>query len=182
VHRRHRRVTGHSYIVYGPLANGATTLMYEGTPDHPDKDRFWRIVESYGVTICYTAPTAIPDVHEMGRGVSQAVCDLSSLRLLGSCRRADQPGGLGLVLEGHRRRPAVPSWTRGGRPETGHILITPLRPADGSQARIGDPCRFRASTPKSLDEKGKPAKAGYLVLRKPWPGCSAASGVTRTVS
>jgi acetyl-CoA synthetase len=76
-------VTGHSYIVYGPLANGATTVMYEGTPDYPDKDRFWRIVEKYGVTICYTAPTAIRTFMKWGEEYPKR-CDLSSLRLLRS--------------------------------------------------------------------------------------------------
>src|SRR3989475_10225174 len=76
-------LTGHSYVVYGPLANGATTVMYEGTPDYPDKDRFWRIVEKYGVTICYTAPTAIRTFMKWGEEYPKR-CDLSSLRLLGS--------------------------------------------------------------------------------------------------
>ena len=76
-------VTGHSYIVYGPLANGTTSVMYEGTPDYPDKDRFWRIVEKYGITICYTAPTAIRTFMRWGEDYPKR-CDLSSLRLLGS--------------------------------------------------------------------------------------------------
>ena len=96
-------VTGHSYVVYGPLANGATTVMYEGTPDFPDKDRFWRIIERHGITICYTAPTAIRTFMRWGEQYPNR-CDLSTLRLLGSRRRADQPRGVGLVLEGDRRR------------------------------------------------------------------------------
>ena len=97
-------VTGHSYIVYGPLANRATSVMYEGTPDFPDKDRFWSIVEKYKVTTLYTAPTAIRTFMKWGTKYSDAH-DLSSLRLLGIGRRADQPRGVGLVLEEHRRRP-----------------------------------------------------------------------------
>ena len=97
-------VTGHSYIVYGPLANGTTTVMYEGTPDYPDKDRFWRIVEKYGVTICYTAPTAIRTFMRWGEEYPEALRSLEpAAARLG--RGADQPGGVGLVLEGHRRRP-----------------------------------------------------------------------------
>src|SRR5437762_350473 len=76
-------VTGHSYVIYGPLANGATTVMYEGTPDFPDKDRFWRIIEKHGITICYTAPTAIRTFMKWGEEYPKR-CDLSSLRLLGS--------------------------------------------------------------------------------------------------
>src|SRR2546426_3554584 len=76
-------VTGHSYIVYAPLANGATSVMYEGTPDYPDKDRFWRVVEKYGITIIYTAPTAIRTFMKWGDAYPKR-CDLSSLRLLGT--------------------------------------------------------------------------------------------------
>ena len=96
-------MTGHSYVVYGPLANGATVLMYEGAPDFPDKDRFWEIIERYGVTIFYTAPTAIrafmrwgaewPDKH-----------DLSTPAPARLGRRADQPRGVDLVPPAHRRR------------------------------------------------------------------------------
>ncbi len=97
-------VTGHSYIVYGPLANGTTTVMYEGTPDYPDKDRFWRIVEKYGVTICYTAPTAIRTFMRWGEEFPEALRPLEPPPARVG-RGADQPGGLGVVLEGHRRRP-----------------------------------------------------------------------------
>ena len=97
-------VTGHSYIVYGPLCNGATSVMYEGTPDFPEKDRWWEIAERYGVTILYTAPTAIRAHMKWGPEFA-AQHDLSKLRLLGLGRRADQPRGVGLVLGEHRRRP-----------------------------------------------------------------------------
>ena len=97
-------MTGHSYIVYGPLANGATSVMYEGTPDFPDKDRWWSIIERYGVTILYCAPTAIRTFMKWGTEFPEAH-DLSSLRVLGLGRRAHQPRGVDLVLAPHRRRP-----------------------------------------------------------------------------
>ena len=96
-------VTGHSYVVYGPLANGATVLMYEGAPDWPKKDRFWEIIERYGVTIFYTAPTAIRAFMRWGTEWP-AKRDLSSLRLLGIGGRAHQPRGVDLVSPQHRRR------------------------------------------------------------------------------
>ncbi len=108
-------VTGHTYIVYGPLANGATQVMYEGTPDTPHQGRWWEIVAKYGVTILYTAPTAIRTFMKWGEEIP-AEHDLSSLRLLGSRRRADQPRGVDVVPPGHRRRPAPRSSTPGGRP------------------------------------------------------------------
>ena len=95
-------VTGHSYIVYGPLCNGATGVIYEGAPNHPDFDRLWQIIEDYGVTILYTAPTAIRSFMKWGDQYP-AKHDLSSLRLLGIGRRADQPGGVDLVPAGDRR-------------------------------------------------------------------------------
>ena len=160
-------VTGHSYVVYGPLANGATTVMYEGTPDFPDKDRFWRIVEKHGVTICYTAPTAIRTFMRWGEEYPKR-CDLSSLRLLGSVGEPINPEAWVWYWKviGGGRCPVVDTWWQ---TETGHILITPLpgittlkpgsatRPFPGIEAEV-------------VDDKGKPSKAGYLVLKKPWPG------------
>ena len=160
-------VTGHSYVIYGPLANGATTVMYEGTPDFPDKDRFWRIVEKHGVTICYTAPTAIRTFMRWGDEYPKR-CDLSSLRLLGSVGEPINPEAWVWYWKviGGGRCPVVDTWWQ---TETGHILITPLpgittlkpgsatRPFPGIEAEV-------------VDDKGKPAKAGYLVLKKPWPG------------
>ena len=108
-------VTGHSYIVYGPLANGATSVMYEGTPDTPHKGRWWEIIEKYKVTILYCAPTAIRTFMKWGADIP-AKFDLSSLRLLGLGRRADQPRGLRLVPRDDRRQPAARWWTPGGRP------------------------------------------------------------------
>jgi acetyl-CoA synthetase len=160
-------VTGHSYVVYGPLANGATTVMYEGTPDFPDKDRFWRIVEKHGVTICYTAPTAIRTFMRWGDEYPMR-CDLSSLRLLGSVGEPINPEAWVWYWKmiGGGRCPVVDTWWQ---TETGQILITPLpgittlkpgsatRPFPGIEAEV-------------VDDKGKPAKAGYLILKKPWPG------------
>ncbi len=96
-------ITGHSYIVYGPLSNGATSVMWEGAPDYPDKDIWWSLIERYQVTILYTAPTAIRACMKWGADYPEKH-DLSSLRLLGSRRRADQPQGLALVPQGHRGR------------------------------------------------------------------------------
>ena len=108
-------VTGHSYIVYGPLANGATSVMYEGTPDTPHQGRWWEIIEKYRVTILYTAPDRDPHVHEVGRRASRRARPvLAAAARLG--RRADQPRGLDLVPHEHRRRPHARSSTPGGRP------------------------------------------------------------------
>src|SRR5882672_10734231 len=160
-------VTGHSYVVYGPLANGATTVMYEGTPDFPDKDRFWRIIEKHGITICYTAPTAIRTFMRWGDQYPKR-CDLSSLRLLGTVGEPINPEAWVWYWKviGGGRCPVVDTWWQ---TETGHILITPLpgvttlKPGSATKP-------FPGIFADVLDEKGNPAKAGYLVLRKPWPG------------
>jgi acetyl-CoA synthetase len=160
-------VTGHSYVVYGPLANGATTVMYEGTPDFPDKDRFWRIIEKHGITICYTAPTAIRTFMRWGEQFPNR-CDLSSLRLLGTVGEPINPEAWVWYWKviGQGRCPVVDTWWQ---TETGHILITPLpgvtvlKPGSATKP-------FPGIDAEVLDEQGKPAKSGYLVLRKPWPG------------
>jgi acetyl-CoA synthetase len=160
-------VTGHSYVVYGPLANGATTVMYEGTPDFPDKDRFWRIIEKHGITICYTAPTAIRTFMRWGDQYPNR-CDLSTLRLLGTVGEPINPEAWVWYWKviGRGRCPVVDTWWQ---TETGHILITPLpgvtvlKPGSATRA-------FPGIDAEVLDEQGKPAKSGYLVLRKPWPG------------
>ena len=160
-------VTGHSYVVYGPLANGATTVMYEGTPDWPDKDRFWRIVEKHGVSILYTAPTAIRTFMRWGEKYPEQ-CDLSSLRLLGSVGEPINPEAWVWYWRviGGGRCPVVDTWWQ---TETGHILITPLpgvtvcKPGSATKP-------FPGVDAAVLDDHGKPAKAGYLVLRQPWPG------------
>ena len=129
-------ITGHSYIVYGPLANGATSVLYEGTPDFPDKDRWWEIVERYGVTILYTAPTAIR-AHMKWGPEHAAKHDLSSLRLLGIGRRADQPGGVDVVPRAHRRRPdARRRHVVADRDRDGHDHAAARR--DDDEAGLGD--------------------------------------------
>jgi acetyl-CoA synthetase len=162
-------VTGHSYIVYGPLCNGATTVMYEGTPDFPDRDRWWSIVERYGVTILYTAPTAIRTHMKWGPEYA-ARHDLSSLRLLGSVGEPINPEAWAWYREnvGGGRCPIVDTWWQ---TETGMILITPLpgltttkpgsasRPFPGVDAAVYD---------EAGNELG-PGHGGYLVLRRPWP-------------
>ena len=108
-------VTGHSYIVYGPLANGCTSILYEGAPDYPDKDRWWEIVERYGCTVFYTAPTAIRACIKWGReypGPPRPLLAAAARQR----RRADQPAGVALVPRGDRRRAAARSSTPGGRP------------------------------------------------------------------
>ena len=128
-------VTGHSYVVYGPLANGATSLMYEGAPNFPEPDRFWRIVEKYGVTILYTAPTAIRAFMKWGAEWPQKH-DLSSLRLLGTVGEPINPEAWMWYHEliGGKRCPIVDTWWQ---TETGGIMITPLPGRDPHQARVG---------------------------------------------
>jgi len=162
-------ITGHSYIVYGPLCNGTTSVMYEGTPDFPDKDRWWSIIERYGVTILYTAPTAIRSHMKWGPEHA-AKHDLSSLRLLGSVGEPINPEAWVWYHEniGGERCPIVDTWWQ---TETGMILITPLpgvtttkpgsatRPFPGVDAAIYN---------EAGDEVG-PGGGGYLVLKRPWP-------------
>jgi acetyl-CoA synthetase len=163
-------VTGHSYIVYGPLSNGVTALMYEGTPDHPDKDRWWKLVEKYRVTVLYTAPTAIRTFMRWGTEYPQR-CDLSSLRLLGTVGEPINPEAWVWYHQniGHERCPVVDTWWQ---TETGSILITPLPgivPAvPGSATRP-----FPGIAAQVVDDKGQPVAAGsaggLLVLKRPWP-------------
>ncbi|HMH52596.1 MAG TPA: acetate--CoA ligase [Candidatus Acidoferrum sp.] len=160
-------VTGHSYIVYGPLANGATSVMYEGTPDYPDKDRFWRVVEKYGVTILYTAPTAIRTFVRWGDEFPNR-CDLSSLRLLGSVGEPINPEAWVWYWKviGGGRCPIVDTWWQ---TETGQILITPLpgltvcKPGSATFP-------FPGIEADVVNDRGESVEAGYLVLKKPWPG------------
>ncbi len=128
-------VTGHSYIVYGPLANGATSVMYEGTPDHPAKDRWWEIVEKYGVTILYTAPTAIRTFMKWGTE-EPAAHDLSTLRLLGSVGEPINPEAWMWYWEhiGGGRCPIVDTWWQ---TETGAIMISPLARRHHAEAGVG---------------------------------------------
>ena len=160
-------VTGHSYIVYGPLANGATALMYEGAPDHPDRGRFWELVEKYGVTILYTAPTAIRAFMRWGTQWP-AGHDLSSLRLLGTVGEPINPEAwMWYRLHiGGDRCPVVDTWWQ---TETGGIMITPLPGV--TVARPGSATvPFPGVSATILDAAGKEASAGYLALTRPWPG------------
>ena len=162
-------VTGHSYIVYGPLANGATSVIYEGTPDTPDKDRFWDIVERYKVTIFYTAPTAIRTFMKWGTDYP-AKHDMSSLRLLGSVGEPINPEAWVWYREhiGGDRCPVVDTWWQ---TETGMILITPLPGV--TTLKPGSATRpFPGIDAAVYDERGNevgPGGGGYLVLRRPWP-------------
>ena len=162
-------VTGHSYIVYGPLCLGETTIMYEGAPDYPEKDRFWEIIEKYGVTVFYTAPTAIRSFMKWGEEWPKKK-NLSTLRLLGTVGEPINPEAWMWYHHniGNAKCPIVDTWWQ---TETGMILITPLpgitatkpgsatKPFPGIEAAI-------------VDENGvevPPNTGGYLVLKKPWP-------------
>jgi acetyl-CoA synthetase len=161
-------VTGHSYIVYGPLANGATSVLYEGTPDFPDKDRWWEIVERYGVTILYTAPTAIRAHMKWGPEHAQKH-DLSSLRLLGSVGEPINPEAWVWYREhiGLDRVPVVDTWWQ---TETGMIMITPL-PGINTLKPGSATTPFPGVDAAVVDEAGNEVEqgGGYLVLRQPWP-------------
>ena len=175
-------VTGHSYIVYGPLANGAAVLMYEGAPDMPDKDRFWRIVEKHRATILYTAPTAIRSFMKWGDEYPDR-CDLSSLRLLGSVGEPINPAAWLWYHDkiGKGRCPVVDTWWQ---TETGAIMATPLpgltetKPGSATfpfpGIEIGVVTEDGDETWVSGPNDQKPT-TGYLVVRKPWP--SMARGI-----
>jgi len=163
-------VTGHSYVVYGPLANGATSLMYEGTPDYPDRDRFWSIIDRYGVNIFYTAPTAIRTFMRWGTELP-ARHSLASLRLIGTVGEPINPEAWIWYHEyiGKRRCPIVDTWWQ---TETGMCMITPLpgitatKPGSATKP-------FPGIVAEVVDAEGKsvgPGAGGYLVLKKPWPG------------
>ena len=162
-------VTGHSYIVYGPLANGATSVMYEGTPDTPHKGRWWDIVEQYGVTILYCAPTAIRTFMKWGKEIPQKA-DLSSLRLLGSVGEPINPEAYMWYREfvGGNNCPVVDTWWQ---TETGQLMISPL-----PGVTSGKPGSAMKGLPGVsavvVDDEGKPVQpgeGGYLVLTEPWP-------------
>jgi acetyl-CoA synthetase len=162
-------VTGHSYIVYGPLCNGTTGVLYEGVPDYPDKDRWWAIVERYGVDILYTAPTAIRAHMKWGPEYAERH-DLSSLRLLGSVGEPINPEAWVWYREhiGGDRAPVVDTWWQ---TETGMILITPLpgvtttKPGSATRPFPG----VDAAVVNDRGEEVGPGGGGYLVLRRPWP-------------
>ncbi|NUW33591.1 acetate--CoA ligase [Nonomuraea sp. SMC257] len=162
-------VTGHSYIVYGPLANGATSVMYEGTPDTPHRGRWWEIVQKYKVTLLYTAPTAIRTFMKWGDDIP-AKFDMSSLRILGSVGEPINPEAYVWYREhiGHERCPVVDTWWQ---TETGAIMISPLpgvthskpgaamRPLPGIVADVVD------DQGNSVPNGG----GGFLAVREPWP-------------
>jgi acetyl-CoA synthetase len=163
-------VTGHSYIVYGPLSNGATSLMFEGIPTYPNAGRFWDICDKHKVNIFYTAPTAIRALMREGESWVTSH-DLSSLRVLGSVGEPINPEAWMWYFNhvGKGKLPIVDTWWQ---TETGGILITPLPGAmtlkPGSANRP-----FFGVVPQILNEKGEPAgvnEGGYLVINKPWPG------------
>jgi acetyl-CoA synthetase len=168
-------VTGHSYVVYGPMANGATVLMYEGAPDTPDRDRFWRIIEKHRATILYTAPTAIRAFMKWGHEYPER-CDLSSLRLLGSVGEPINPEAWIWYHKwiGRENCPVVDTWWQ---TETGAIMISPLpgithtKPGSATHP-------FPGIRVKILDEDGRDLTAvrkegqavgGFLVIDRPWP-------------
>ena len=162
-------VTGHSYVVYGPLALGATQVMYEGAPDWPERDRLWDIVERYGVTIFYTAPTAIRAFMKWGAELPERH-DLSSLRLLGTVGEPINPEAWMWYHHniGGQRCPIVDTWWQ---TETGGIMITPLpgvvatKPGSATRA-------FPGVAAEVVDGAGKAVQVGggFLALTAPWPG------------
>jgi acetyl-CoA synthetase len=162
-------VTGHSYIVYGPLANHTTGILYEGAPDWPDKDRWWSIVETYRATILYTAPTAIRAFMRWGTEFPEKH-DLSSIRLLGSVGEPINPEAWIWYWEviGGERAPVVDTWWQ---TETGAILITPL-PGITALKPGSATVPFPGIEADILDDEGKSVPlggGGYLVLKRPWP-------------
>ncbi|MEX2273902.1 MAG: acetate--CoA ligase [Vicinamibacterales bacterium] len=161
-------VTGHSYVVYGPLANGATVLMYEGAPDWPEKDRFWSLIERYKVTVFYTAPTAIRAFMRWGTDWP-AGRDLSSLRLLGSVGEPINPEAWMWYHEhiGRKKCPVLDTWWQ---TETGAILISPLpgitelKPGSATKPFPGIAAEIRKSDGQRVETGG-----GLLAITKPWP-------------
>lgn len=160
-------ITGHSYIVYGILSNGITSIMYEGAPDYPDKFRLWEMIERHRVNIFYTAPTAIRSFMKWGPRYPRAH-DLSSLRLLGSVGEPINPRAWMWYHKyiGNEQCPIVDTWWQ---TETGGIMLTPLpgitktKPGSVTTPFIGVEADI-------LDEKGNPVHSGYLAITKPWPG------------
>ena len=161
-------VTGHSYVVYGPLANGATVLMYEGAPDWPQKDRFWSLIERHGVTVFYTAPTAIRAFMRWGTEWP-ARHDMSSLRLLGSVGEPINPEAWMWYHQfiGGGRCPVVDTWWQ---TETGAIMITPLpgvttlKPGSATKPFPGISAEIRNERGETVEVGG-----GFLALTRPWP-------------
>jgi acetyl-CoA synthetase len=163
-------VTGHTYIVYGPLGNGATSVMYEGTPDFPDKDRWWSIIEKYGVTVLYCAPTAIRTFMKWGKEFPERH-NLSTLRLLGTVGEPINPEAWIWYRHhiGSGRTPVVDTWWQ---TETGGIMIAPLpgvtvlKPGSATRPLPG----IGASVVDEAGEAVPLGGGGYAVLTRPWPG------------
>ena len=165
-------VTGHSYVIFGPLSHGLTMVMYEGAPDHPAPDRWWEIIERYGVTIFYTTPTAIRALMKFGDDLPKKH-NLSSLRILGTVGEPINPAAWQWYYDviGHGNCPIVDTWWQ---TETGGILISPtpnlgILPLKPGSATLPLP----GIEPDIVDEKGNPlpsGQKGFLVIKKPWPG------------
>jgi acetyl-CoA synthetase len=165
-------ITGHSYIVYGPLLNGATIMLYEGAPNHPYPDRWWKIVEKYGINILYTSPTAIRGLMRFGESWPRRN-DLSSLRLLGSVGEPINPEAWKWYHKhiGQDRCPIMDTWWQ---TETGGFMIcplpiTPLRPGSATHPFFGNEVAV-------VDDQGNevgPGEEGNLVIKSPWPGMTA---------
>ncbi|MEZ7961552.1 MAG: acetate--CoA ligase [Ilumatobacter sp.] len=162
-------ITGHSYIVYGPLSNGCTQVMYEGVPNHPGNDRFWEIIEKYGVTIFYTAPTAIRTFMKWGDH-EPAKHDLSSLRLLGTVGEPINPEAWMWYQNtiGGGRCPIVDTWWQ---TETGGIMISPLPGATTTKPGSAT-FPLPGVSAELVDDDANPVSVGggYLTLTRPWPG------------
>jgi acetyl-CoA synthetase len=160
-------VTGHSYIVYGPLSNGATVFMYEGAPDWPDRGRFWKLVQKYGVTVFYTAPTAIRAFMRWGPAWPEQY-DLSTLRLLGTVGEPINPEAWMWYHEhiGRGECPIVDTWWQ---TETGGIMITPLPGLTATKPGSAT-VPFPGISADLLNEEGHSVSAGYLAITRPWPG------------
>ncbi len=165
-------VTGHSYVVYGPLLHGATEVMYEGAPDYPDTSRMWEMIQTYGVTIFYTTPTALRMFMKFGDSIPNSF-DLSSLRLLGTVGEPINPEVWRWYFKtiGKTICPIVDTWWQ---TETGGMMLSPLPGLETIPLKPGSTTRPIPGTDISVvDERGneQPAnKKGYLVIRKPWPG------------
>ncbi len=163
-------ITGHSYIVYGPLALGTTSLMYEGTPDHPDRDRLWQIIDDYDVTQLYTAPTAIRAFMKWGEQYPDRH-DLSSLRLLGTVGEPINPRAWKWYYKhvGDEECPVVDTWWQ---TETGGMMVTTLpgvktmKPGSAGPALPGVDVQIVDAAGEAVE----PGQAGYLTVQKPWPG------------
>jgi acetyl-CoA synthetase len=163
-------ITGHSYIVYGPLSLGTTTMMYEGTPDHPDRDRLWEIVEEYGATQLYTAPTAIRAFMKWGTEYPEAH-DLSTLRLLGTVGEPINPRAWKWYYTnvGDEDCPVVDTWWQ---TETGGMMVTTLPGVDTMKPGSAGP-PLPGVDAEVVDGSGEPVEAGeagYLTVSRPWPG------------